>query len=97
MSSSSLDVRRKTRPARRASSAPVVILYSTSLHCWEVWSQSRPLAQGSLEACVEAYPQAPPVTERQFALEASDPRSPRYGAPRAAAAAAAAVAQGQAN
>lgn len=52
-----------------------VVLYSTSLHTWEVWSQSRPLAHGSLEACLAAYPDAGPASERQLALAAADERA----------------------
>ena len=54
--------------------APQVILYSTTLHCWEVWQQGRPLAQGSLEACQQAYPDAFPVSDRQRRLAAEDAR-----------------------
>lgn len=52
--------------------APVVILYSTSLHTWEVWQQSRPLAHGSLASCREAYPHADPVSQHQLDREAAD-------------------------
>lgn len=52
--------------------APKVILYSTSLHAWEVWSQSRPLAKGSLEACLATYPDAEPVSDHQRLLAIAD-------------------------
>lgn len=52
--------------------APKVILYSTSLHTWEVWSQSRPLAQGSLKSCRDTYPDAEPVSDHQRLLAIAD-------------------------
>ncbi len=52
--------------------APTVILYSTTLHTWEVWRQGRPLAHGSLDACMAAYPDALPVSEHQRHLAAAD-------------------------
>lgn len=51
---------------------PKVILYSTSLHTWEVWSQGRPLGHGSLEACQIAYPDALPVSDDQRRIAAGD-------------------------
>lgn len=51
---------------------PVVFLYSTTLHAWEVWQSSRPLAHGTLAACRAAYPDAPPVADRQLRLAAAD-------------------------
>lgn len=51
---------------------PQVILYSTTQHTWEVWQTSRPIAHGSLEACLAHYPDAIPPDERQHALAASD-------------------------
>lgn len=53
-------------------SHPKVILYSTTLHCWEVWQTSRPLGYGSLEACQAAYPDALPVAASQIALAMKD-------------------------
>jgi hypothetical protein len=50
-----------------------VILYSTSLHRWEVWYKGSPVAHGSLEACREAYPKAPEPSEMQYRLAANDP------------------------
>lgn len=51
---------------------PQVILYSTSQHCWEVWSDSRPLGQGSLDACRRTYPDAQPVSDHQRLLALAD-------------------------
>ena len=53
---------------------PTVILYSTSLHAWEVWQQGRPLAHGSLESCQHAYPDALPVSDHQQRLAIEDQR-----------------------
>ena len=58
--------------------APQVILYSTSLHAWEVWSQSRPLAQGTLAACRDAYPDAEPVSDHQRLIALADEFSLAY-------------------
>lgn len=52
--------------------SPTVILYSTSLHAWEVWQNGRPAARGSLEACQAEYPAALPVSERQRGIALRD-------------------------
>lgn len=49
-----------------------VILYSVSLHTWEVWETGRPIAHGRLEACQWEYPEAIPPDERQLRLAAED-------------------------
>lgn len=43
-----------------------VILYSTSLHTWEVWQQGRSLAHGSLDSCMAAFPNALPLAHSQI-------------------------------
>lgn len=55
---------------------PKVILYSTSLHTWEVWREGRPLGHGSLAACQRAHPDAIGPSQRQRDLEAGDPDAP---------------------
>jgi hypothetical protein len=49
-------------------SAPKVVLYSTSMRTWEVWQMGRPLCAGSLEACQQAHPDAPPPGRAQRML-----------------------------
>lgn len=62
------------------SKAEKVLLYSTTLHTWEVWSQSRPLAHGPLAACQAAYPDAIGPSEHQLRLAAEDPEQGRRSA-----------------
>ena len=52
--------------------SPQVILYSTSLHTWEVWQTGRPLANGSLDACRAAYPDAW-LPDSQLRIAEGDP------------------------
>lgn len=55
--------------------AAPVILYSTSLRRWEVWSGGRPVAHASTpDQCAAAYPAALPVADSQLRLAASDAR-----------------------
>lgn len=49
-----------------------VILYSTSFHSWEVWMQGQPLAHGSLDSCMQAFPDALPVAAGQIRLAHHD-------------------------
>ncbi len=49
-----------------------VILYSTSLHTWEVWAGGRPVGEGTLSGCKAAYPDAPEPSETQYMLERND-------------------------
>ena len=58
-------------------SKPGAILYSTTLHLWEVWRLGRPVAQGSLDACQNAYPNTPEPSEMQYRLARNDPQN-RY-------------------
>jgi hypothetical protein len=37
-----------------------VLLYSTSIHTWEVWAFGRPIAHGTLESCQREYPDLVP-------------------------------------
>lgn len=50
----------------------MLILYSTSLHKWEVWQAGQPIAFGSLEAYIRHFPEAMEVSERQLALAEMD-------------------------
>jgi len=52
-----------------------VILYSTTLHAWEVWANSRPLGYGSLEACQLFFPDAEGPSLHQARLADSDRRT----------------------
>ncbi len=51
---------------------PKVILYSTSLHTWEVWRASRPLKRGSLEDLTALYPEAMKPSPMQLQLAEED-------------------------
>lgn len=51
---------------------PKVLLYSVTLHTWEVWQTSRPISHGSLEACQAAHPDAQGPSERQLRLADED-------------------------
>lgn len=54
---------------------PSVILYSTTLHQWEVWKQGRPLARAThLPALEQAYPGAMKPSQTQLLLAAEDAR-----------------------
>lgn len=47
------------------------LLYSTTRHAWEVWENSRPIAEGSRERCLEKYPDAV-TSEHQQEIAARD-------------------------
>jgi hypothetical protein len=49
-----------------------VILYSTSFHRWEVWRGGRPVAHGTLDACLQAYPRTPEPSADQRRLARND-------------------------
>lgn len=49
-----------------------VILYSTTLHTWEVWASSRPIGHGSLEACQSVFPNAVGPSLRQVRIADAD-------------------------
>jgi hypothetical protein len=51
---------------------PVVLLYSVTLHTWEAWQTGRPLARGSLDACLKAFPEAMEIAVSQVILADRD-------------------------
>ena len=58
------------RPGKPKRKPPQVLLFSTTLGTWEVWSQSRPLAQGSVQALRHHYPDAQGPSAMQEDIEA---------------------------
>lgn len=46
----------------------VVILYSTTMRCWEAWSGGRPIAHGTLADCQSTYPDALQPSDGQFRI-----------------------------